>query len=451
MAKAQLLAGSTSIIREILILSSASTSGGGLTGVSSASGGITIAYKRDTASASVVSGVGLTIDASSGVTLGTYEPSDNAHCAIKEVDSTNMPGIYEFHLPNNALASGAKSVVFYIQGVANMVPCRLEIELTAINNQDSQRAGLAVLPSSGSIFATTGDPCALIEGVTTPALTMSGSSIGAANGTYQVYSYSTTILYNSRQVWNNGSYYLWTNNTNWYISAVIGTPGATYWSGVYVNPIPYGLALASNGSNGTISIAYASADMAAVSPNLQIVNPMVQNNGGTIFFKMSADPATPTVTQSNTNGATFNSTNSQTITTIIAASAVNGVYSLPLTATETNTIGLLMVKIINAGVTYYLETTVLAGNIGQIAYGTVNAVTSNSDFTLTSTALSSNNNDYNNMWLIFTTGNNTYIPRVIGNYIGSGKEVQFTGTGMRGAFPETVQPGDNFQILAGSP
>ncbi len=83
--------------------------------------------------------------------------------------------------------------------------------------------------------------------------------------------------------------------------------------------------------------------------------------------------------------------------------------------------------------------------------GVVNAVTNNGQFSLTSTDLSTNDSDYVGMWLVFTAGNNKGILRRIGAYTGSTKTVQFTGSGLLGAFPQTVQADDSWQILAGSP
>lgn len=86
---------------------------------------------------------------------------------------------------------------------------------------------------------------------------------------------------------------------------------------------------------------------------------------------------------------------------------------------------------------------------GTIATGTVNAVTDNGDFTLTSTDLTTNDNDYDDMWLVLLDNNNKFVPRAIGTYTGSTKRVQFTGSGMQGDFPQTVVAGDAFAILAG--
>lgn len=87
---------------------------------------------------------------------------------------------------------------------------------------------------------------------------------------------------------------------------------------------------------------------------------------------------------------------------------------------------------------------------GAVASGTVNTVTDSGDFTLTSSDLSSLSNDYDNMWLVLLDNNNKFIPRLIGTYTGATKRVQFTGVGMAGAFPQSVNPGDTWMLIAGS-
>jgi hypothetical protein len=94
---------------------------------------------------------------------------------------------------------------------------------------------------------------------------------------------------------------------------------------------------------------------------------------------------------------------------------------------------------------------VLEEDDGITAVGTVGTVTGNGEFTLVSDDLSTNNDDYNSMWLVFTSGNNAFVPRVVTDYVGASKTVLFTGAGMKGAFPQTVQPGDTWRLLAGSP
>jgi hypothetical protein len=85
----------------------------------------------------------------------------------------------------------------------------------------------------------------------------------------------------------------------------------------------------------------------------------------------------------------------------------------------------------------------------SIAVGYVNQVTSTSDFYLYSTNLSSSDSTHNNQWLVFTSGANNFVPRLIQTYTGATKRVQFTSTGLKGAFPNTVASGDPFQVMAG--
>jgi hypothetical protein len=124
MAKLSRQIGTTSQIVEVFVQDSSSITGAGKTGILFNASGLACYYKRNTASSSTaVTLVTIT-------TLGTY-----ASGGWKEVDATNMPGVYEVHLPNAALVSGADSVVFYAGGAANMAPLLLEIELTATTNQ----------------------------------------------------------------------------------------------------------------------------------------------------------------------------------------------------------------------------------------------------------------------------------------------------------------------------
>lgn len=75
-------------------------------------------------------------------TVGTFTSG-----GFKEVHSTNMPGVYELGIPNAALASGATAVNIVLKGATDMRQVNVEIELDAVDYQDSQRFGLASLPS----------------------------------------------------------------------------------------------------------------------------------------------------------------------------------------------------------------------------------------------------------------------------------------------------------------
>ena len=93
------------------------TSGVGLTGLTSASAGLTWYYYREqdstTTAVSIV-----------GETVGTWTSG-----GFVELDSTHMPGFYEIGIPNAVLA-GTTWAVMQLQGAASMVPVNIEFELT---------------------------------------------------------------------------------------------------------------------------------------------------------------------------------------------------------------------------------------------------------------------------------------------------------------------------------
>jgi len=131
--------GTTSKILHLFILDSSKSDGSGLTGLVHNSAGLTAYYIREgAASATAITLV--------TATIGTFTSS-----GFKEVDATNMPGIYELHPPNACLASGADSVVIFLKGAANMAPLPLEIQLDDNTAEDVyDRIGA---PSGASIAA----------------------------------------------------------------------------------------------------------------------------------------------------------------------------------------------------------------------------------------------------------------------------------------------------------
>lgn len=140
MAKISRQAGSTSHILTIFCQDATSTTGAGLTGLVPATSGLACYYKRNRGTASVA------VSLATVTTLGTYVSG-----GFREVDSVGLPGFYEFHPPDAAIAAGSGSVAFLLRGATNMVPCPIEIELTGINNQDAQAGGMAALPATGTL------------------------------------------------------------------------------------------------------------------------------------------------------------------------------------------------------------------------------------------------------------------------------------------------------------
>lgn len=124
MAKRHEKRGNTSRIWLIFINDSSSSTGAGLTGLTSSSIGLTCYYIRDTDTSET--SVSLTTMSA----LGSYTSG-----GFREVSNTTMPGWYQFCPPNAALSSSGTphSVVFHFQGASNMEPLPLEVQLQALD------------------------------------------------------------------------------------------------------------------------------------------------------------------------------------------------------------------------------------------------------------------------------------------------------------------------------
>lgn len=153
--KLKLHQGTTQKLCRIFIQDSTSTSGAGLTGLTSGSAGLTFYY--------AIEGVGATVAVTlSAGTLGTWSSG-----GFVAVDAAHMPGVYEVGLPNLMLASGA-SVIGYLQGATNMVPCLLEIELDAVNYQSATSFVASVPAVVGAVGSVTGNVGGSVASVTAP-------------------------------------------------------------------------------------------------------------------------------------------------------------------------------------------------------------------------------------------------------------------------------------------
>ncbi len=157
MAKLEMLAGSTSQTVYIFIQDSSKTNGAGLTGLAFGTSGLTAYYVLSRAASAVIALATLAAATSAWATGG-----------FKEVDATNMPGIYRLDLPDAVLASG-RSVLVYLQGATNMAPCVIEIELCGWNNQDGVHGGMSALPNT----ACTTNASLLTSGTGTDQLSVS--------------------------------------------------------------------------------------------------------------------------------------------------------------------------------------------------------------------------------------------------------------------------------------
>ena len=116
----------TSKVMHIFISDSSSTTGAGLTGLVYNSAGLSAYYIRPGDTGETI------ITLADIITLGTYVSG-----GFEEVDSTNMPGVYEFHPPNACLATGADAVLIMLKGASNMAPLPIEIQLDDNIEKDS--------------------------------------------------------------------------------------------------------------------------------------------------------------------------------------------------------------------------------------------------------------------------------------------------------------------------
>jgi hypothetical protein len=129
MAKLSILAGATSQSVNVFIQDSSSTVGAGLSGLVFNTSGLIAYYSFTGANTTSVQ-----------IALATLSLVTSAFSSggFKEIDATNMKGLYRLDLPNTALAASKGRVCTVIlSGAANMAPCVLEIELTAVDNQST--------------------------------------------------------------------------------------------------------------------------------------------------------------------------------------------------------------------------------------------------------------------------------------------------------------------------
>lgn len=104
-----------------------STSGNGLTGLTNASSGLVCYYFREGDSSAT------SISLADG-TLGSYGSGGD----FKEISSANMPGCYQFSIPNAVIATGANNARIMLKGASSMADCHVEIELNAIDYENGR-------------------------------------------------------------------------------------------------------------------------------------------------------------------------------------------------------------------------------------------------------------------------------------------------------------------------
>ena len=122
--------GTTSKRRLIFIADSSSTTGAGLANLVFNSAGLVAYYYAS----DLANEVQITLVTA---TLGTFTSG-----GLVAVDNTNMPGWYEFGIPDAALDGGTEAVIQLI-GAANMVPVNIYIEIDSVDYQSATNFGLS--------------------------------------------------------------------------------------------------------------------------------------------------------------------------------------------------------------------------------------------------------------------------------------------------------------------
>ena len=109
-------AGTTSHTIDLFLQDSSSATGGGLTGLTHSTSGLTAYYRKG--------GTG----ASTAITLATQTATGAwASGGFAEIDATNMPGVYRLDVPNAVIDSAGYATV-YLQGATNLLQTALRID-----------------------------------------------------------------------------------------------------------------------------------------------------------------------------------------------------------------------------------------------------------------------------------------------------------------------------------
>jgi hypothetical protein len=124
--------GKTQFSTQFFFADTTSSTGGGLSGVTHASSGLVLEYRRQNQS------TWTSVTPQAGKTLGTYFSGGI-------VADGSLAGAYEVDFPDAAFASaaGVEWVALRIRGVTNMLATTLVIELDAVDYQDAAAFGLS--------------------------------------------------------------------------------------------------------------------------------------------------------------------------------------------------------------------------------------------------------------------------------------------------------------------
>jgi len=105
----------------VFVQDSASTTGGGKTGIAFNAASFTAYYVRPAGSATAITLATQTV-------TGAWSSG-----GWVEVDATNLPGIYRFDIPNAVFATGVDHAVVMLKGASGMAPVSLEYQLVGFD------------------------------------------------------------------------------------------------------------------------------------------------------------------------------------------------------------------------------------------------------------------------------------------------------------------------------
>ena len=175
-------AGATDQTIDIFIQDSASTTGGGKTGLAYNTASLTAYYRKGaTGSATAITLATQTVG-------GAYSSG-----GFVEIDATNMPGLYRLDLPNAAIDT-AGSVSLMLKGASGMAPLPIELQVIAADLDDATALGLSRLDAAiSSRLATSGYTAPLDAAGTRSAVGLAAANLDTQIGTLATASDLSTV------------------------------------------------------------------------------------------------------------------------------------------------------------------------------------------------------------------------------------------------------------------
>ena len=158
-------AGTSNIMLEVMMRNS--TTGEGVTGITPSSMIIYYIAEGGAADVSVAPVTGV---------LGTYSSG-----AWVQVDAANMPGLYQFGIPNAALATGPNSVTFIFQSAGSLNKY-LRIILTQADLRNSTSLGVSDISASFSNTQVLASVMSSVSGWVQRTLSLVGDNQGVPSG-----------------------------------------------------------------------------------------------------------------------------------------------------------------------------------------------------------------------------------------------------------------------------